>query len=212
MADLNKAEEDMPILPALTETGRPRRAATRTTYGEKELDTKVIAMATTLGKKSAPALEPGTEKPAKRRKPTINDKGAKKIRQPIAVTSAASPIKYDTDNVATKEELARTRQSLEEASLLTGLQAGRQNGQTDTLAMFVQEDLSQTPVPGLAGDRPRQGGQPILQRSSASSYWSVPEQTDFIKFISHFGTDFAGIANHMGTKTQTMVEVTRFHS
>jgi serine/arginine repetitive matrix protein 2 len=33
----------------------------------------------------------------------------------------------------------------------------------------------------------------------------VPEQTDFVKFIAHFGTDFGAIANHMGTKTQTMV-------
>jgi len=40
----------------------------------------------------------------------------------------------------------------------------------------------------------------------ASSYWSASEQTDFIKYIAHFGTDFAAIAAHMGTKTQTMIK------
>ncbi|PPJ61072.1 hypothetical protein CBER1_07412 [Cercospora berteroae] len=39
-----------------------------------------------------------------------------------------------------------------------------------------------------------------------SSYWSVPEQTDFVKYIAHFGTDFAAIANYMGTKSQVMVK------
>ncbi|KAK5703862.1 hypothetical protein LTR97_002875 [Elasticomyces elasticus] len=40
----------------------------------------------------------------------------------------------------------------------------------------------------------------------ASSYWSVPEQQDFVKYISYFGTDFAAIAAQMGTKTQTMIK------
>ncbi|KAK4948323.1 hypothetical protein LTR10_012857 [Elasticomyces elasticus] len=39
-----------------------------------------------------------------------------------------------------------------------------------------------------------------------SSYWSVPEQQDFVKYTSHFGTDFAAIAAQMGTKTQTMIK------
>lgn len=40
----------------------------------------------------------------------------------------------------------------------------------------------------------------------ASSYWSVPEQSDFVKYIGYFGRDFAAIAAHMGTKTQTMIK------
>ena len=43
-------------------------------------------------------------------------------------------------------------------------------------------------------------------RAGASSYWSLPEVTDFPKNIAHFGTDWEAIANHMGTKTQTMVQ------
>ena len=39
-----------------------------------------------------------------------------------------------------------------------------------------------------------------------SSYWSPPEQQDFVKYIGHFGRDFAAIAAHMGTKTETMIK------
>lgn len=42
-------------------------------------------------------------------------------------------------------------------------------------------------------------------KQGASSYWSVPEQNDFIRYIEYFGRDFAAIAAHMGTKTQTMI-------
>ena len=48
------------------------------------------------------------------------------------------------------------------------------------------------------------------RKQSASSYWSVPEQQDFVKYIDHFGRDFAAIASHMGTKTQTMIR-NHFH-
>lgn len=38
-----------------------------------------------------------------------------------------------------------------------------------------------------------------------SSYWSVPEVINFIDNVAYFGTDWLAIANHMGTKTPTMV-------
>lgn len=44
-----------------------------------------------------------------------------------------------------------------------------------------------------------------------SSYWSVPEQTDFPKLLSQFGTDWHGIAKHMTTKTHIMVYRTVFY-
>ncbi|KAL8792564.1 MAG: hypothetical protein Q9195_004863 [Heterodermia aff. obscurata] len=39
-----------------------------------------------------------------------------------------------------------------------------------------------------------------------STYWSVPEQTDFIHLIHHFGTNWQAIADHMKTKTQSMIK------
>ncbi|KAG6986645.1 hypothetical protein G7Y79_00075g099170 [Physcia stellaris] len=39
-----------------------------------------------------------------------------------------------------------------------------------------------------------------------SSYWSLPDQTNFNNLIHHFGTNWQAIADHMKTKTQTMVK------
>lgn len=41
--------------------------------------------------------------------------------------------------------------------------------------------------------------------STTSSYWSVPEQTEFPTMLAHFGTDWQAIAKFMGTKTHIMV-------
>ncbi|KAG4433798.1 hypothetical protein IFR05_010712 [Cadophora sp. M221] len=39
-----------------------------------------------------------------------------------------------------------------------------------------------------------------------SSYWSLPEQTDFPALLAHFGTDWHGIAKWMRSKTHIMVK------
>ena len=52
---------------------------------------------------------------------------------------------------------------------------------------------------------PRDPSRPLEQHSH-TSYWTVPEQADFVKYLGHFGTDFAAIAAHMGTKTQSMIK------
>ena len=41
--------------------------------------------------------------------------------------------------------------------------------------------------------------------TGTSSYWSVPESTDFPKMLDHFGTDWQAIASHMTSKTSVMV-------
>jgi hypothetical protein len=48
------------------------------------------------------------------------------------------------------------------------------------------------------------------QRLQSSSYWSVPEQTDFPALLGHFGTDWHGIAKWMCSKTHIMVYRTVF--
>lgn len=44
-----------------------------------------------------------------------------------------------------------------------------------------------------------------------SSYWSVPETTDFPVLLGHFGTDWHGIAKFMTSKTHIMVIPIFFH-
>jgi serine/arginine repetitive matrix protein 2 len=216
MADLSKGEEDSSSGPMLTETGRPRRAATRTAYtAEKEPEVKVAAAAA-AAVNPAPATsnkkvpggggEIGSEKPVKRRKTTASgERPQKRGRQTLASTSASvtSPAGAEKDSALSKEDLARA-QNLEDASLLAGLSAGHRIMAGTQPVEYGHEQFTGH-VPNEAAERIRVPVQSSMQRSSASSYWSVPEQTDFVKFIAHFGTDFGAIANHMGTKTQTMV-------
>lgn len=207
MADLSKGEEDSSSGPMLTETGRPRRAATRTAYtAEKDPEAKPVSTTAGTGKKAISGIDVGAEKPAKRRKTTAaGEKAPKRGRQSLvsAAASVTSPAGVDKDVALSKEELARA-QNLEDASLLAGLSAGHRNVTNSQSVEYAHEAF---PVhnAGEAAERSRAPAQASVQRSSASSYWSVPEQTDFVKFIAHFGTDFGAIANHMGTKTQTMV-------
>lgn len=209
MSDMPKSlgEDDSSSGPMLTETGRPRRAATRTAYtAEKDPEVKTPAVSTTTNKKVAATGEAGSEKPAKRRKTTAaGDKPQKRGRQALVSTgnSATSPAGIEKEVALGQEDFARAKQ-LEDAALLTGIFTGtRAIGGTQHVE-YTHEPL-QAQVTNDSAERTRAPTQQSMQRSSASSYWSVPEQTDFVKFIAHFGTDFGAIANHMGTKTQTMV-------
>ena len=61
---------------------------------------------------------------------------------------------------------------------------------------------------GTLVDRPKvQANQQQQQRAGPSSYWSVPEQMDFIKLVNYYGKDWNAIAARMGTKTATMVSL-----
>ena len=50
----------------------------------------------------------------------------------------------------------------------------------------------------------QQSGQP-RSGSQTSSYWSVPEQQDFMNLLSFYGTDWPQIAAHLKNKTPVMV-------
>jgi hypothetical protein len=52
---------------------------------------------------------------------------------------------------------------------------------------------------------------PNINIQQTSSYWSVPEQTDFPALLKCFGTDWHAIANFMTSKTHVMVCTTAFH-
>lgn len=59
------------------------------------------------------------------------------------------------------------------------------------------------PVPSSSAPDPEPSGR--ATPAAASSYWSVVEQSDFPKLLKSFGTDWPAIAQHMTTKTATMV-------
>ena len=67
--------------------------------------------------------------------------------------------------------------------------------------------ISHTPkhLPAVGQEPHPQPPQHRSMQPATSSYWSVPEQTDFQNLVQHFGTDWHAIANHMKSKTHTMV-------
>ena len=214
MADLQLQDYQ---LENMSEKGRPRRAAAPTNFAEKEAEAKANLVGPSPNKKPGTLLkgdangDAASEKPGKRQKRTGDKQGTgrKKGGQPwqnLAAVPQGAFGKENLHNMGGKTDAARA-QKLEEASLLTGLHAG-QHGMInpDGQVYYAPEGYVHS-IPGADDlDRSKTGAQVPQQKQSASSYWSVPEQTDFVKYIGHFGRDFAAIASHMGTKTQTMIK------
>jgi hypothetical protein len=65
-------------------------------------------------------------------------------------------------------------------------------------ASDVNANLTEKPKPK---PRPKPEHKPVLL-----SIWSVAEMHNIEKNIEYFGTDFEAIADHMGTKTGTMIK------
>ncbi|KAI9742394.1 MAG: hypothetical protein M1818_003927 [Claussenomyces sp. TS43310] len=92
-------------------------------------------------------------------------------------------------------------------------QSVQNNGPTATTTVvdviqqpYAPDRMSSVP-PSAPHDNPQQKSRNFSQ---TSSYWSVPDQSDFPALLAHFGTDWAGIAKWMGTKTHIMVYTTIF--
>jgi hypothetical protein len=227
MADLNRTEDgSTPV--AESGTGRPRRAAAPTTFADKELESKLALTGPSPSKKTASSKndgngDAGAEKVTKKRR--TGEKPGRKAKTPHLAALAAAPAlappvpqnQPPAPVMPTKEEVLHA-QNLEAANLLAGLHSGH------TAAMMHPEGQRmmlnhQEPFPihmAAAVDEPVRikagpeaaaaAASAASSKSGANSYWSVPEQTDFKRYIAHFGTDFNAIATHMGTKTQVMIK------
>lgn len=213
MADLSRSED----LVQTSESGRPKRAAAPTNFGERELDAKASLQTQSPAKKlgvngKQDIGEASSEKPVKRRRGAGEKPGrkAKNAQQPLhqlAAAPSASPNARFIQSIPTKEE-PPTEQSLEDASLLAGLHSGHRNIPAQAHPVYIQEGYAHPAAVTEELERPKLVA-PVsapAAKPSASSYWSVPEQSDFVKYIAHFGRDFTAIAAHMGTKTATMIK------
>lgn len=210
MADLGRAED---IIQSVSDSGRPKRAAAPTTFGEREMDAKNAIQGQSPARRPGASKqdgEPVPEKQAKRRKGMGEKPGRKPkaSQQPLAQIAAApsmSPNARFIPSLPSKDDPAMI-QSLAEASLLTGFHTSNRNIPSEAPhPVYIQENYPQ-PMPVQEELERKHPAAAPATKPSASSYWSVPEQSDFVKYIAHFGTDFAAIAAHMGTKTQTMIK------
>ncbi|KAI9841380.1 MAG: hypothetical protein M1838_003593, partial [Thelocarpon superellum] len=205
---------------AVTDSGRPRRAAAPI-FGEVANDADPGAGAATSGRKppGLARMDAGAEAAAERggkRGKTVGtrEKGAKRGRNPLlAAAPGPSPQKGERgkereggkEREVKDEDDQRTR-DLEDAQLLTSMQ-GRSTS-IERLLTVTDDRLGRAPsasgTPPRDGTKTTRGG--TRGATQTSSYWSVPECTEFPKLLDHFGTDWQAIASHMTSKTSVMVK------
>lgn len=216
---------DTPQVP-VTDTGRPRRAAAPTfgdvPDGEPATPVVTPARRNAAGAKGETNGDSTSEKPKRGRTASVKEKGPKKVKAHL-LAPGPSPQKIETETARAKskelkvegeqrmEDVVETAQVL--ASLHTNPTAGVPASQPGTTESWPAVT---PPITTITNHTPKQSPQvsqephqqPATHRSmqpTTSSYWSVPEQTDFLNLVQHFGTDWHAIANHMKSKTHTMV-------
>ncbi|KAI9807619.1 MAG: hypothetical protein M1825_005559 [Sarcosagium campestre] len=77
--------------------------------------------------------------------------------------------------------------------------------QQPLLVVQAPQNVPPSSAPIQSRENGRQG-RSQKPASTTSSYWSVPETSDFPKLLDHFGTDWQAIALHMSSKTSIMVK------
>jgi serine/arginine repetitive matrix protein 2 len=193
------------LQPSVTDKGRPRRLAAPTFGGPS-------AEAASTGAEFDPTLGTPTQGRArrqtdadgtqeKRRVKTAKDKTGRKAKNmPLAAAvPVGSPIKTDRPekSLGVKMEDDFGKRPLGEVSMPVHALS------MEDPMMLPGEFQQFAGLPGSMMDRPRTQAS---ARPGPSSYWSVSELQDFDKNVAHFGTDWIAIANHMGTKTHTMIK------
>ncbi|KAG7010110.1 hypothetical protein G7Y79_00001g003820 [Physcia stellaris] len=183
--------------PSIWEAKADRSANIRTRFGWRDGGASDHPARRNVSGNKAEVTGETPEKPAGKRSKTgaTKEKGVRKSKAPLlAAAPVPSPQKTERENTRgrSKEPKLENEQQLEElktAELLANL-SNTQIGPVPGLQYSLQEQF-----------QPQSKGGP-----PTSSYWSVPEQTDFNNLIHHFGTNWQAIADHMKTKTQTMVK------
>jgi serine/arginine repetitive matrix protein 2 len=190
----------------LTGAGRPRRTAAPQFGRNNDVEMDGTTPTPTPGRARAGTGE-ALEKPSRKPRGAKEKAGRKNKVQNQPLAPSVSPMKPAPQQQQIKDRPPGVKQEqpvssghiLEDARMLES-----------TLPTFAnephipEEGMAQaaTMIPTAEG-RPR--SQTNSSRSGPSSYWSVTEQNIFKQCIKHFGTDFQAIADHIGTKTITMV-------
>ncbi|KAL2699289.1 hypothetical protein AAEP93_009264 [Penicillium crustosum] len=201
--------------PAVTDTGRPRRAAAPTFGDSTEAESAPVGRRGQLGKDSEPVERSSTRRGG-RGGGTRGGRRAKTTAQPdpkaqVAVPQGDPPpivppaslhpgseMELAPDHILEGYE-ARERERSEKESL-PPMPRGRVGRGRAKEGVYVFESTEVEPP--LAAKQ-LETGYGSLQ---PTSYWSVPEQRDFPALLGHFGRDFEGISAWMKTKTTVMVK------
>ncbi|CAG8900724.1 unnamed protein product [Penicillium egyptiacum] len=201
--------------PAVTDTGRPRRAAAPTFGDSTEVESAPVGRRVQLGKDGEPVERSSTRRGG-RGGGTRGGRRVKTATQPDPKAQAVMPqgnlppivppaplhpgseMELVSDHVLEGYE-ARERERSEKESL-PPIPRGRVGRGRAKEGVYVFES---TEVEPSLATKQLESGYGSLQ---PTSYWSVPEQRDFPALLAHFGRDFEGISAFMKTKTTVMVK------
>lgn len=208
LGDLTSSYDGGPI--AVTDSGRPRRAAAPT-FGEAGTDSEAVTPAPTgtkRGPRSTDTAAQTGDKPTRGRKAGTGLPKPRKIKklvpdlqQPIGQVlpevpgAGMSPQKVPPPTPSAPFHRLREMPTMLEPA------------QSMEIQTSIEQDIAQAPK---YHDPDRNGGMSGFPSSSTAfqitSYWSVPEQQKFPDLIAYFGRDFVAIADFMKTKSSTMIK------
>lgn len=205
------------------------------TDGETTTPAMTPARRGNSGAKSETNCDMPGEKPSGKRGRTasVKEKPPRKGKALLlAAGPAPSPQKNEKEIIRPKSKEPKIEgdqrvEEMEGAQLLAGLHNSRasqpvnQPGPTDiwnsvpppmiNISNSLSKQQQQQQQQPLQQQQPnpelpqQQTPQRVTSGTTTSSYWSVPEQTDFLNLLNHFGTNWPAIANHLKSKTHTMV-------
>ena len=201
---------------AVTDTGRPRRAAAPT-FGETGTETESTTPAPpakrAAGSKDLPGEAPPPKTARSRKTPGVTTK-VRRTKAQIAAEPAAARAAGATNSLT-----GQIMPGIPDPSPSKSI-ASRERART--LIRADDSLIAKADMPAILGlSKPIDPDQPqydalddkhahILAAQALNqptSYWSVPEQQKFPQLIAYYGRDFASIAEFMKTKTSTMVSI-----
>jgi Myb-like DNA-binding domain len=198
-------ENDGDAAIAVTDTGRPRRAAAPTfgdTPGDSDISTPVpqskrLALSKEANGDQVPAKSGRGRKAGGVAKPRRTKAQIQADQQQAAQLIPAGATDGSPQKVgAAPRERSRTLLRAENGLVkCDGMGSPEMSRIVDVeMAQYSQLDAERLP-----------SSMALAASNQPTSYWSVPEQQKFPQLIAYFGRDFGSIADFMKTKTVTMV-------
>ncbi|KAJ5642012.1 hypothetical protein N7490_006012 [Penicillium lividum] len=191
---------------AVTDTGRPRRAAAPTfgdsNDGQTAKETEPIEKPASrrggrVGTARAPKRNRTTEKEQRTQGPPLPPPQPPLPQSnplPAAIPKIEMGMGFDVAmDMSTDREMSEREGNMPASRPRAGRGRAKEG-------VYVFESTEADPA---MTPKSLETGYGSLQ---PTSYWSVPEQRDFPRLLAHFGRDFEGISNFMKTKTTVMVK------
>jgi Myb-like DNA-binding domain len=207
MSDLVYEREEVDSTPtAVTDSGRPRRAAAPT-FGEPATDPENAVAPATVSRRVTKESngEQSAEKSTGRKRGGAKAPRKTKVAAGLAAGPAAGPSPQKVEKeIKSAKVIGKPDAPVPKVDepFLSDLQRGNPG---DVEQSRPATQLSTSTLDGATPARPLTAARSVSQQSS--SYWSVPETHYFPKLIEYFGTDWAGISTFMETKTSNMVSM-----